>query len=203
MKKYIYLTIGIIFVVLFGYLTILQSQYDALEKDYYITKSNEKVLLLDNDSLYNNTRALTLSIEELEYTNDSILSVLNTTRKKLNIKDEELKSAHYLLNNISKTDTLFVRDTIFRYEGLRIDTLLGDKWCLTKLHLEYPNIVTLDTSYNSELSVFAYSNKETVDPPKSCWLGRLFQPKHKVIRVEVTDNNPYSNIKEQKFVIIE
>ena len=45
--------------------------------------------------------------------------------------------------------------------------------------------------------------RETVNPPCKTWIGRLFQKKHNVYNVTVIENNPYINIKENKFIIID
>jgi hypothetical protein len=39
--------------------------------------------------------------------------------------------------------------------------------------------------------------------PKKCFVGRLLQKRHKVIRVDVMDKNPNAIITEKKFIIIE
>jgi hypothetical protein len=50
--------------------------------------------------------------------------------------------------------------------------------------------------------VFAYTEKEIIGTPKKCFIGRWFQRKHKVTKVDVKDNNPYATIKNKKFIII-
>ena len=65
------------------------------------------------------------------------------------------------------------------------------------------NKLNIETKYKSDLCVFAKNSREILGTPKKCAVGRWFQKKHNVIRVEVIDRNPYSVIKEQKFVIIE
>lgn len=203
MKKYINIAIIILvslFVLWSGYTYL---SYTKLKKEYSISVSNEKAFLLESNELKNNIRALTLTVEELEVSKDSTLQELNEVRRRLKIKDKELKSLHNIKNEVVKTDTLLLKDTIFIKESFKLDSLLGDKWCSLDLHLEYPNIIGYKMSYNSDLDVIVYTEKETIEPPKKCWLLRIFQKKHNVTRVEVQDSNPYSNIKNQKFVIID
>ena len=45
-----------------------------------------------------------------------------------------------------------------------------------------------------------HDSRVTVDPPKKCWLGRLFQKKQTIVEVDVVEQNPYCTIKNQKFV---
>lgn len=203
MKKYIniiLLVICTLFLLRSGYTYIM---YQYLKDDYDKVITNEKAFLLENDSLKNNIRALTLTIDKLKTANDSVLISLNNTRKELKIKDKEIKYLQNIKTEVYITDTLRLKDTIFIKEDFKLDTLLGNKWYSTNLTLEYPNKIDIHFNYNSDLNVAVYDKKETVNPPKKCWLGRLFQKKHNVTRVEVKDNNPYSNIKDQTFVIIE
>ena len=44
--------------------------------------------------------------------------------------------------------------------------------------------------------------KETINPPKKCWLLRLFQKKHTILEVNVIEKNPYSENKQQRFIEI-
>ena len=48
----------------------------------------KKLFLLLNDSNKNEVRSLKLTVEQLEYFNDSILIKLNNARKELKIKNE-------------------------------------------------------------------------------------------------------------------
>ena len=56
-------------------------------------------------------------------------------------------------------------------------------------------------TYKSDINVIAYSRKEIIGTPKKCFIGRWFQKKQNVIRVDVKDNNPYSEIKNLKIII--
>ena len=203
MKKYIHIILIIICAALFGYTAYVYDQYNILKDKYSTSMSNEKALLLNRDSLINNVRALTLTIDELEIANDSVIKDLNKARKDLKIKDKELKQLYNTKVEIKTTDTLILRDTIFKNESIKLDTLMGDKWHQVKLHLEYPNIIAHQATYTSDLNVAVYTNKEPIDPPKKCFISRWFQKKHKITRVEVVDNNPYSELKNQTFILID
>lgn len=203
MKKYIYI-IGIIFIFFLTISTVsTYNSYTELSNKYSVSVSNEKAFLLKNDSLKNEVRALSLSVGELEMTNDSLIRSLNTARKKLKIKDEELKALYNIQNTITTTDTLFIKDTIFVDKNMKIDTILGNKWYKVNLQLQYPNIIKHSATYKSDLNVFLYTKKETINPPNKCFIVRWFQKKHIVNRVEVIDNNPHSELKNQTFILID
>lgn len=73
-----------------------------------------------------------------------------------------------------------------------------------RLQLESPNIIVANYSFKNEVLVTTYLKKETINPPHKCALirlfQRLFQKKHDVIHVVVREQNPYCEIKEQKFI---
>ena len=165
--------------------------------------NNIKALSFERDSLSNNLIAYKLNIEQLEMLNDSIIEDLNNTRKELKIKDKQLRQMQSIKTEINTKDSIFIKDTIFRNDFIKLDTNITNKWYNIKIQLEYPSTLRINTSYKSDLSVFAYSNKEILGTPKKCFIGRLFQKKYNIIRVEVVDANPFSEIKESKFVIIE
>ena len=186
-------SVFVILIILNERLTDKVIQYD----------NNLKALSLERDSLNNSLIAYKLNIEELEMLNDSIIEDLNATRKELKIKDKQILQMQSIKTEVQTKDSIFIKDTIFRDDFIKLDTSITNKWYNIKVKLEYPSTIKVETSYKSDLSVFAYSNKEILGTPKKCFIGRLFQKKYNVIRVEVVDANPYSEIKESKFVIIE
>lgn len=201
--NYTYFIVGgvIVFaVILFSamYFNIL-----SLKEDVRLYDNNFKALNLENSKLKEEVIAYKFDTEQLEYINDSIINDLNNTRKELGIKDKQLKQMQSIKTEVVIKDSIFFKDTIFRDPLIKLDTTVGDKWYTVKLHLEYPNKINVQTSYTSDLSVFAYSSKEIIGTPKKCWLGRAFQKKQKVIRVETQDKNPNAKIKESKFIIVE
>ena len=191
-------------VVIIGLVTtvaILGKKLSNLEKDYSYASANEKALLLKNDSNKNEIRSLQFTVEQLDYFNDSILDKLKETQAKLKIKDKDLKELQYLKTITAKTDTVILTDTIF-VEGTCVDTVAGDEWVKTNIEICYPNQIVLTPEVKSEKVIIAHLKKETVNPPKKCWLARLFQKKHKVIIVEIEEKNPYMTTKEYRHVEI-
>ena len=199
-KLIIYTIIGAIITILIASLFISNKN---LKKDIKLYDNNFKALCLENSKLENEVIAYRFNVEQLSYLNDSIINDLDSIRKELAIKDKEILQMQHIKTEISTKDSVFIKDTIFRESFVRLDTLLGDEWYKIKLQLEYPNKIAIQAKYISDINVFAKSSKEIIGTPKKCWLGRMFQKKHKVIRVDVVDKCPYSVIKEKKFVIIE
>lgn len=203
MKKiinYIILAMAIVFVLIIVGIAI---ENENLKEEIKVYDNNFKALNLENSGLREEVIAYKFDVEQLEIINDSIIKDLNNTRKELGIKDKQLKQMQNIKTEIITKDSVFVRDTIFRDSFVKLDTTLTNKWYDIKVELQYPNKIDISTTYRTDLSVFAYSSKEILGTKKKCAIGRWFQKKTKVIRVEVKDGNPYSKIKEQKFVIIE
>lgn len=202
-KTKIIVTIITIFIALFSIVIILGSKINNLQKELSVYDNNFKALNLENSELKEELIAYKLDVEQLEYINDSIIKDLDSTRRVLKIKDKELLQMQKIKTEIQTKDSIFLKDTIFRDNFIKLDTSITNKWYNIELKLEYPSGIKVETSYKSDLSVFAYSSKEIVGTPKKCFIGRLFQKKYDVIRVEVYDANPFSEIKESKFIIIE
>lgn len=200
--KYIRLIIAVLFIGLIVSLSILGSQYKKLNNDYKIAVGNEKVLLQSNHALNKDLGVLQLRVDQLSYFNDSILQKMDSVRRELKIKDKNLQYLQYMLSEAEKKDSIvFVRDTIFQ-PMVHVDTTLTSKWYTLNLKLDYPNSVVVNPKFISEQYVVIHSKKETVDPPKKFFLCRWFQKKHRVVRVEVKEENPYIIHKNSEFVKI-
>ena len=200
--KYIRIIVSALLVSLAIGSYVLYNKNQSLKEELSISISNEKAFIAENSSLKNENRVFKFTVEQLNYYNDSILEKMNEVRKELDIKDKDLKQMQYLLSEATKKDTIVFRDTLFREPTLDIDTLVGDKWYQMKLGLKYPSTITTDPKFVSEKYIVVDYKKETINPPKKCWLLRLFQKKHKVVRVEVIEKNPYIENKNQRFIEI-
>ena len=190
-------------IVITALIAIISIQYrknKSLEDDISTLASNEKALINLNDSFSNRNIELKLSIRKVNSYGDSILVELNKTRKELKIKDKDLKYMQYLASTYSATDTVNIVDTVFTDVGLNIDKTIENKWRKLRVVLKYPSTVIVDSKFTSEKKVFFYYKKETVNPPRKCWIGRLFQKKHKIVEVEVVEENPYIINKVNRFI---
>ena len=200
-KLIIFGIVLIVFVALAVTIGILGKKVAALNNELSIASANEKALLLKNDSNKNQIRSLELTVEQLDYFNDSVLTKLSEAKRELKIKDKNLKELQYLKTIASKIDTLYINDTIF-VENFCMDTVIKDEWHKTELNLCYPNQIIVSPEFTSEKTIIAHLKKETIDPPKKCWLARLFQKKHKVLIVDIKENNPYITTQEYRHVEI-
>lgn len=193
--------IGIL-AVLISTIVILSFRVKTLNDKVSISKSNEKALIANIQNLDSNNRELCFSIEQLNYYNDSITQKIKEVIDELKIKDRDLKQAQYLLSEATKKDTIIFRDTLFKEPTLHIDTLIGDKWYKLNVNLSYPSTIVVNPKFISEKYIIAKYKRETIDPPKKCFISRWFQKKHKIVEVEVVEKNPYIENKQSRFVEI-
>lgn len=196
-------TLGAIIILIGALITstiILYSDNKELKNNLSIAISNEKAFINENTGLKDQNRAFQFTIEQLEYFNDSLMIKMNNVRKELKIKDGKLKQMQYLLAQSSKKDTIFYRDTIFKDATINMDTILGDKWYKLQLGLRYPNTIIVNPEFTTETNIVWSVDKETIKPPHKCWLIRLFQKKHNVLKVDIIENNPYSTVRKSRFI---
>lgn len=189
--------IAVLLMVVFAAIGLYQSK----SKEYDTAIANVKAYDSYQTGELSN-KALQLKVEQLEYFNDSILRSLDSTRKELGIKDKNLKALLYIKSSITKADTITLVDTIFKDTALDIDTACGDAWYRTRVELKYPNFIAVTPFFISKKSVVVSLRKETVNPPKKFWLFRWFQKKHKVVIVDITEENPYVEDEESRYVEI-
>lgn len=201
-KVYIKIGLLVVLIVVCIVIYILHCNTQKLKEELSISVSNEKAFLIENSKLKDQNRGFQFTVEQLNYFNDSLITKMNDVRKELGIKDRNLKQMQYLLSNAQRKDTIIFRDTIFRDSSIRIDTLLGDKWYQLKLGLIYPNTIITEPKFISEKYVIVNYKKETINPPKKCFIIRWFQKKHKVIEINVIEKNPYIKNEQQRFIEI-
>lgn len=205
MKWKIKLIIGLIIVAIIVGLgttvAVMNNRIDKLNKDVAEATSNIKACELENSALKDNTIEFQYTIEQLNHSKDSLNQKINKLRKDLKIKDKDIQKLQYVLSENQKKDSIIVHDTLF-IEKVKIDTTLSDDWSKLHLQLEFPNKVVTEYSFKNESLVTTYLKKETIKPPHKCIFVRWFQKKHKMIYVEINEQNPYCEIKEQKFINI-
>ena len=195
-----YIVIGA-FIALITIIVILYNSYQNSQESLKESRNNEKAYQIENLNLKDDSRMFMFHIEQLSYYNDSITEKLNAERRNLKIKDKQIVQLQYMLSKVQKVDTITLVDTIFT-PTVDLDTTIGDKWYSLNLKLKYPSSIIVAPTFNSEKMVFMYLKKETINPPKKTWLGRLFQKKHKVMEVKVVESNPYIENKQNRFIEI-
>ena len=205
MKWKIKLIIGLIIVAIIAGLgttvAVMNNRIDKLNTEVAEATTNIKAYELENLALKDNTIEFQYTIEQLNHSKDSLNQKINKLRKDLKIKDKDIQKLQYILSENQKKDSIIVHDTLFT-EKVKIDTTLSDDWSKLHLQLEFPNKVVTEYSFKNESLVTTYLKKETIKPPHKCIFVRWFQKKHKMIYVEVNEQNPHCEIKEQKFINI-
>lgn len=198
MKKYIIILI----LILVGAVAYLSYQNKQLTTKYEASIENIKAYDAQLSGLKDNNRVFKLTIDQLNYSNDSIINRMKEVQKELGIKDKRLQQLQYKASHAQRTDTIILKDTLFRAPQLRLDTIVGDKWFKTNLHLEFPSTIALKPEIELERYTFINGKRETVNPPKKFFLFRWFQKKHIVVEVNVREMNPYVKNKTQRFIQI-
>lgn len=200
MKKYFDIGVTILFIVLVGAVIVLIRSKARVEDKWKTAVENVKAYSEQYSSSEAKNRAFKLTIEQLEYSNDSILQKLNQTRNELKVKDSKLKSMQYITSVFTKTDTLLMRDTIFKSQDVNIDTMLAYDWYSVRVGLKYPSTITVTPEFKSEKHIIVSTKRETVNPPKKFFLFRWFQKKHTVLNIDVVEKNPYIVTNDNRYV---
>lgn len=202
MKKYIIIS-SLLFISI---IVTLSVKYNNLQDKY--SNSVENIKAYDNilSSSKEEERVLKLTVEQLNYFNDSILNEMNEVRKELGIKDKDIQQLQYKLSTVSTSDTIIFKDTIFKDKSFELDTIIGDKWYSNRLYLKYPNIISSSPEFTLESFVVISGKKELINPPKKNKIARFFQNifgrKHTVVEVNTKENNPYVKNKSQRYIQI-
>lgn len=200
MKKLVYILIGVL-ILTGASLYWLYGKYQKLSVEYSTSIENIKAYDAELSGLTNDTKVYKLTIEQLNYFNDSITKKMNEVRKEIGIKDSKIKQMQYKLSHIEKSDSLTLPDTIF-VNSFKLDTIMGDEWANNHIIMSYPNKIKITPRFKLESFLFVDAKKETIKPPKKFFLFRWFQKRHTVLNITVKENNPYVETDRQKFIEI-
>lgn len=200
MKKYI--TIGMVAVIvsLISSLVIVVKNTHKYENNWKRAEANIKAYTDLLTSSNEKSAAFQLTNSQLTTVKDSLIKELEKTRKELKIKGKDTKAMQVITTELTRIDTIVVKDTVFKDRTLNIDTVLQDKWYDVALKLKYPSTVIIKPTFRSEKHIVVSIRKETVNSPKKLWILRLFQKKHKVLHVDVIEKNPYMEKQESRYV---
>lgn len=194
--------IGILIATLIGLGVAIKLQSDKIERlntELLVSTNNNKAYEAERDSLRDNVIQFQFTMDQLKHSKDSLINRINEIRKQVNVKDKQINELQYFASVTQKKDSIVVHDTIFQ-KGVILDTLLGDDWSQLAIRAEYPNILDVDYAFKNETLVVMHDSRVTIDPPKKCWLARLFQKKQTIVEIDVVQENPYCVNKEQKFI---
>lgn len=204
MKKYIYIAIISLIAVLGLVVGIQSYKIKRYKTDLTQSTATLAAYAAENSKIKQSNREFQLTIDNLKYSTDSLMSKMDSARRALKIKDKEIKRLGYIASTAHKVDTIEFRDTIFKEPSFKKDTTITDNndWYRCDVGLEYPNKVSVSPTFKSEKYVITSTKRETVKPPKKCWLARLFQKKHDVVTIDVVENNPFITNNKERFITI-
>ena len=198
-KLYIILIITTLFIGLCTTIGIQNRKLNKAKSELELSKINYKALENECNKLTSDNIEYKLTVTQLSLSQDSLTSELNRARIDLGIKDKEIKRLGYIASQAQKTDTLYIRDSIF-INNVKIDTTIQDnKWYKCNIHLESPNIISVSPEFISEKSIITSTEKVILNP-KKCKFLRLFQKKKKKKKTEVVENNPYIKNTQERFM---
>ena len=193
--------ITLIILALIAGISYLYTENLRLNHEYKIAAENIKAYDAQLSGLEGDNRVLKLTVEQLNYFNDSITKKMNEVRKEIGIKDSKIKQMQYKLSHIEKSDSLTLPDTIF-VNSFKLDTIMGDEWANNHIIMSYPNKIKITPRFKLESFLFVSAKKETIKPPKKFFLFRWFQKRHTVLNITIKENNPYAETDRQKFIEI-
>lgn len=201
-KKYIHIGMTLLIPILTVALILTVKSRGKIEKRWKESTENVKSYSELFSNSENKNRGFKLTIDQLQYFNDSILKELNETRESLKVKDSKLKSLQYLSSTFIKYDTLIIKDTLFKDPQIQVDTILSDEWYSIRIGLKYPSIITVNPMFRSVKHIVVSSRRETVNPPKKFFLFRWFQKKHTILNIDVIEKNPYMKEQNSRYIEI-
>ena len=118
--------ITIVIIALSTTIVIMNNRINKLNYEVTNAITNIKAYELENSTLRDNTIEFQYTIEQLNYSKDSLNHRINELRKDLKIKDKDIQKLQYMLSENQKKDSIvFVHDTLFR-ENIKVDTILND-----------------------------------------------------------------------------
>lgn len=193
---YLLIVLGVIMTII-----IMHNQIQSLTDQLSVSVSNEKAYAAENSDLNEKNRVFQFTISQLQYSNDSLSVKMMDIVRENSIKERDIQSLQYQLEHFEKTDTIILRDTIFRDPTFRLDTCIMDEWNTSCISLAYPGQIGISNSYVNEKYIIVNSKREPIRPHK-CGFVNFFRKKHTVLEIEVIDKNPYVETERQRFIEI-
>lgn len=162
---------------------------------------NVKAYSSENSQLKESNLMFKLSLDQMEYYNDSLMVVMKRVANDNGIKDKNIKSLQYQLEHYKKIDTITLVDTIFIQPDFMLDTCVIDQWNKSCIHLAYPSTISISNEYKNDKYIILDAHKEPIKPRK-WFLTKWLSKKHTIVEVTVIDENPYVETKQQRFIEI-
>lgn len=201
-KTYICIGVVVLIASLVTALVATIKSKNSIEKEWKNAVENVKAYSEQYSTSESKNRAFKLTVEQLEESKDSIFQELNETRNELKIKDSKLQSLQYVSSSFAKTDTIVLKDTLFKDSQVELDTLLSDEWYSMRVGLKYPSTIAVSPMFKSEKNIIVSTKKETIKPAKKFFLLRWFQRKQTVLNINIVEKNPYVQSQDNRYVEI-
>lgn len=201
-KTYICIGVVVLIALLVTALVVTIKSKNSIEKEWKNAIENVKAYSEQYSTSESKNRAFKLTVEQLEESKDSIFQELNETRNELKIKDSKLQSLQYVSSSFTKTDTIVLKDTLFKDPQVELDTLLSDEWYSMRVGLKYPSTIAVSPMFKSEKNIIVSTKKETIKPAKKFFLLRWFQRKQTVLNINIVEKNPYVQSQDNRYVEI-
>ncbi len=199
MRNKIILILLAIVAILVLAVAILIKRVCSLSTDRDNYAATAKAYAQEREEYNGSSRVFRMTIDELEASRDTLMMKLDSLRTEAKIKNRQLKSMHWRETIVEKTDTIWLKDSIFLAD---LDTTLSDGWTMTNVHIARPDKVGVSVKVRNETTLIVRSRKETVKPPKRFFLFRLFQRKHTIVEVEAIEGNPHCIERSRRHVEI-
>lgn len=182
-KSIIACIVAVVIVALIAALCVMGSKLRSTIDDLDVSRKNN--MAYQNEKVQHE-----FTIRQLGMMTDSISMLLKSTQDSLKIKDRKVVQFQYIEKKVTKTDTVYFGDTIFR-NNIECDTVIGDEWYEVSIGMEYPGTIVVSPKFKSQTVLTSHVKRVPVDAPKKTWIGRLFQKKQKVVETDVVEKNPY------------
>lgn len=194
--------IKVVAVIIISVLTaIVFLQHNQIEKkNKQIDKVTNNYLFYQEQYDYKDkeTRLLKLNINEFKETSDSLIQHLNTVKKELKIKDNQLKQAQMQNQEIKLDTTIVVKDDDFIKEIKPND--------LTSLIIiKKDSILTAKLNIINEQSLFISSKREYKNVYKN-WFQRLIHfdyKKRNIYKYQIHNSNSIIKITKSRLIEID
>lgn len=190
--------LGIIASLIIALITA-EARIKSLNETVSVQASNIKAYQTEVSGLKDEALTYQFTIDQVKNSRDTMVQWLDSLRREIKIRDKNLKSMSYVKTTVYKKDTIYIKDIQDANVIFNIDTIIGDSWLNTHIIVTDSTLVCAP-KYKSELAIFASYKKETINPPSRFFFIRWFQKKHKVITVDVVENNPHAEIEKQRFI---
>lgn len=182
-KSIIACIVAVVIIALIAALCVIGSKLRSTIDDLDVSRKNN--MAYQNEKVQHE-----FTIRQLGMMTDSISMLLKSTQDSLKIKDRKVVQFQYIEKKVTKTDTVYFGDTIFR-NNIECDTVIGDEWYEVSIGMEYPGTIVVSPKFKSQTVLTSHVKRVPVDAPKKTWIGRLFQKKQKVVETDVVEMNPY------------